>query len=132
MTLLLLVLLTLATPGHAATTDLTMTVFNGRPVFRPADGLDCYTAKCGGQVIDCALADAPTMRPRRAPCWLRPDLRGPCPMGAAVMAAFDAPPVRFAVEPVASVPRAPHVPQVPLPASLGLLLAALVMLRRLG
>lgn len=86
-----LIALALCAPASAATVnDLTMTLIDGRPAFRPADGLDCYTAKLGGMVIDCALADAALMRPRRAPCWLRPDLRGPCPVSRQVMAALPA------------------------------------------
>jgi hypothetical protein len=82
-----LIALALAAPASAATTDLTMTLIDGRPVFRPADGLDCYTAKFGGMAIDCALVDAALMRPRRAPCWIRPDF-GPCPVGAMTLAAL--------------------------------------------
>jgi hypothetical protein len=82
-----LIALALAAPASAATTDLTMTIVDGRPVFRPADGLDCYSAKFGGQVIDCALVDADLVRPRRAPCWIRPDF-GPCPVGAMTLAAL--------------------------------------------
>jgi hypothetical protein len=82
-----LITLALCAPAFAATTDLTMTIADGRPVFRPADGLDCYSAKFGGIVTDCALADAALMRPRRAPCWIRPDF-GPCPVGAMTLAAL--------------------------------------------
>jgi hypothetical protein len=82
-----LIALALAAPASAATTDLTMTIVDGRPVFRPADGLDCYSAKFGGIPIDCALVDADLVRPRRAPCWIRPDF-GPCPVGAMTLAAL--------------------------------------------
>jgi hypothetical protein len=79
-----LIALALAAPASAATTDLTMTIVDGRPVFRPADGLDCYTAKFGGQAIPCMMT---SIRPRRAPCWIRPDF-GPCPVGAMTLAAL--------------------------------------------
>jgi hypothetical protein len=95
-----LITLALTAPASAATVnDLTMTLIDGRPAFRPADGLDCYTAKFGGIPIDCALADADLTRPRRAPCWLRPDLRGPCPVGKAVLAALPAAPPVLSVAP---------------------------------
>jgi hypothetical protein len=138
--------LALCTPASAATVnDLTVTLIDGRPVFRPADGLDCYTAKFGGIPIDCALADAALMRPRRAPCWLRPDLVGPCPVGKAVLAALPAAPSVLPVAPAHSAGRTgwtggtgsccgtrdpydpPPVAPVPLPAGGALLLAALLM-----
>lgn len=49
---------TLAFDASATTVnDLTMTIIDGRPAFRPDDGLDCYTAKFGGIVTDCAEID---------------------------------------------------------------------------
>lgn len=131
-----LIALALLSPASAATmNDLTMTLIDGRPAFRPADGLDCYTAKFGGQVIDCALTDAAVVRPRRAPCWLRPDLRGPCPVSRQVMAALPAHVSVWQVpdRPVSAVyvsgGRGSHapVPPVPLPGS-GALLAAIVVM----
>jgi hypothetical protein len=140
-----LITLALTAPASAATVnDLTMTLIDGRPVFRPADGLDCYTAKFGGIAIDCALVDAALVRPRRAPCWLRPDLRGPCPVSKAVLAALPAAPSVLAIAPAHGTGRPgwtggtgsccgshrpddlPHVAPVPLPGS-GLMLAAALM-----
>jgi hypothetical protein len=79
-----LIALALTVPASAATTDLVMTIVDGRPLFRPADGLECYTAKFGGQAIPCMMT---SIRPRRAPCWIRPDF-GPCPVGAMTLAAL--------------------------------------------
>jgi hypothetical protein len=145
-----LIALALTAPASAATVnDLTMTLIDGRPAFRPADGLDCYSAKFGGIAIDCALADADLTRPRRAPCWLRPDLRGPCPVGKAVLAALPAAPSVLSVAPAHGAGRPgwtggngaccggrrpddpPHVAPVPLPAGGALLLAALLMMTAL-
>jgi hypothetical protein len=148
-----LIALALAAPAHAATTDLTMTIVYGRPAFRPADGLDCYSAKFGGMAIDCALADAALVRPRRAPCWIRPDF-GPCPVGAMTLAAlppqtstftqpgrngYDSPfPHRPAI--IGTVRHEhvtppqielPPVPAVPLPGS-GALMAAIVVMALWG
>jgi hypothetical protein len=83
-----LIALALAAPAYAATTDLTMTIVDGRPVFRPADGLDCYSAKFGGMAIDCALVDAALVRPRRAPCHVRDYPDRVCPVGAMTLAAL--------------------------------------------
>jgi hypothetical protein len=149
-----LIALALAAPASAATTDLTMTIVDGRPVFRPADGLDCYSAKFGGSVIDCALVDADLVRPRRAPCWIRPDF-GPCPVGAMTLAAlppqsstfirpgrngYDSPfPHRPAI--IGTVrhehvtpPRIepPPVPAVPLPGSGALMLTVVAIALRGG
>jgi hypothetical protein len=88
-----LIALALAAPASAATTDLVMTIVDGRPVFRPADELDCYDAKFGGSVIDCALVDAALVRPRRAPCHLRDYPGRVCPVGAMTLAAL--PPQSF-------------------------------------
>jgi hypothetical protein len=147
--LITLITLALCAPASAATVnDLTMTLIDGRPVFRPADGLDCYTAKFGGMAIDCALADADLTRPRRAPCWLRPDLRGPCPVGKAVLASLPAAPSVLPVAPAHGTGRPgwtggngsccggrpddpTHVAPVPLPAGGALLLAALAMMTAL-
>jgi hypothetical protein len=145
-----LIALALTAPAAAATVnDLTMMLIDGRPVFRPADGLDCYTAKFGGMAIDCALADADLTRPRRAPCWLRPDLVGACPVGKAVLAALPAAPSVLSVAPAHGAGRPgwtggngaccggrrpddpPHVAPVPLPAGGALLLAALLMMTAL-
>jgi hypothetical protein len=140
------ILITLALCAHASAAtvnDLTMTLIDGRPVFRPADGLDCWTAKFGGMAIDCALADAALVRPRRAPCWLRPDLVGACPVGKAVLAALRAAPSVLPVAPAHGTgrpgwtggtgsccgshgPDDPTPAPVPLPGS-GLMLAAALM-----
>jgi hypothetical protein len=143
-----LIALALAAPAAAATTDLVMTIVDGRSVFRPADGLDCYTAKFGGQAIPCMMT---SIRPRRAPCWIRPDF-GPCPVGAMTLAAlppqsfmrpgrngYDSPfPHRPAiigtvrhehVTPPQIEP--PPVPAVPLPGS-GALMAAIVVMALWG
>jgi hypothetical protein len=149
-----LIALALAAPASAATTDLTMTLIDGRPAFRPADGLDCYTAKFGGMAIDCALVDAALMRPRRAPCWIRDYPDRVCPVGAMTLAAlppqsstfmrpgrngYDSPfPHRPAiigtvrhehVTPPQIEP--PPVPAVPLPGS-GALMAAIVVMALWG
>jgi hypothetical protein len=90
-----LITLALTAPASASTVnDLTMTLIDGRPVFRPADGLDCWTAKFGGIPIDCALADADLTRPRRAPCWIRPTLWVPA-LWAALCWPHSPPPPRL-------------------------------------
>lgn len=132
----------LTVPASAATVnDLTFILVDGRPAFRPSDGLDCYTAKFGGMVTDCALVDAALVRPRRAPCWLRPDLHGPCPVGGAVLTALPAAPLLLPAAPSHGTgrpggngsccgtrdPDNPTSPApVPLPGS-GLLLAAALL-----
>jgi hypothetical protein len=145
-----LITLALTAPASAATVnDLTMTLIDGRPVFRPADGLDCWTAKFGGIAIDCALADADLTRPRRAPCWLRDYPGRVCPMGSVVLAALPAAPSVLALAPAHGTGRPgwtggngsccgghrpddpPHVAPVPLPAGGALLLAALLMMTAL-
>lgn len=112
MTRAALLALALCAPAQAATVGLTMTVVDGRPVFRPADGLDCYTSKWGGQVTDCAEIDGVAKLAAQEPLW-KTTMTEP-EVIAAIFNGYDVPPS-----------------PVPLPPS-GALMAAIVALALWG
>jgi hypothetical protein len=107
--------LTAPAPASAATvTDLTMTLIDGRPAFRPADGLDCWTAKFGGVVTDCVEIDGQEVQlPAPVPLFRQIGMTDREVL-AAVFNGHDVPPA-----------------PVPLPAGGALLLAALLMMTAL-